>query len=327
MILPKAVALSLQFITLVGAPDRVPRLDVEPVCRGIAEQGGVTFHDPSMPQEKKNCIDSEQAVRDQLVKQWSGFSGDDRTHCINETTMGGELSYTELLTCLEMARDVRAMRAEASRSVAAAPPSPMPASQPTPPEPAPSRPGAGLAPPSPPIPNSQPTPSSARATPTNDVASFELELLRKDLDRAKADAQSATTSQVSAERKLADAEAALRRMKDEADRAKDEARRAKEEAQAAKEFRGLRQAQAGRRGSRAHCGGEAMPKRGQKPSGIRRGIAQVVQGRIASPSRTSKSAASAGRHASNRVGLRSGPQQSIPVVLLSVGNVGAIRLA
>ena len=26
--------------------------------------------------------------------------------------MGGESSYTELLTCLEMARDVRAMRAE-----------------------------------------------------------------------------------------------------------------------------------------------------------------------------------------------------------------------
>jgi hypothetical protein len=28
--------------------------------------------------------------------------------------MGGESSYTELLTCLEMARDVRVMRAEAS---------------------------------------------------------------------------------------------------------------------------------------------------------------------------------------------------------------------
>ena len=34
-----------------------------------------------------------------------------RSHCTNESRMGGELSYTELLTCLEMARDVRAMRA------------------------------------------------------------------------------------------------------------------------------------------------------------------------------------------------------------------------
>ena len=29
---------------------------------------------------------------------------------MNESKMGGESSYTELLTCLEMARDVRAMR-------------------------------------------------------------------------------------------------------------------------------------------------------------------------------------------------------------------------
>jgi hypothetical protein len=102
-----------QVVTLVATGDRVPQLDVEPVCDGIAKQGGVTFRDPAIPQEKKNCIESELAVREELVKQWSSFSADDRTHCINETTMGGESSYTELLTCLEMARDVRAMRAEA----------------------------------------------------------------------------------------------------------------------------------------------------------------------------------------------------------------------
>jgi hypothetical protein len=111
MILPKALALSVQIIMLVATVDRVPQLDVEPVCKGIAEQGGVTFRDPAVAQEKKNCIESEQAVREQVIKQWSSFSADDRTHCVNETTMGGLSSYTELLTCLEMARDVRAMRA------------------------------------------------------------------------------------------------------------------------------------------------------------------------------------------------------------------------
>src|SRR6185312_15835509 len=30
----------------------------------------VTFRDPSVSQEKKNCIESELAVREQLVKQW-----------------------------------------------------------------------------------------------------------------------------------------------------------------------------------------------------------------------------------------------------------------
>jgi hypothetical protein len=79
MILPKALALSVQLITLVATGDRVPQLDVEPVCKGIAEQGGVTFRDPAVPQEKKNCIESELTVREELVKQWSSFSADDRT--------------------------------------------------------------------------------------------------------------------------------------------------------------------------------------------------------------------------------------------------------
>ena len=140
MVLPKVVALSVQLIIPVAGADRLPQLDVEPVCKGIAEQGGVTFRDPAVPQEKKNCIESELAVREQLSKQWSSFSADDRTHCLNETTMGGESSYTELLTCLEMARDLRAMRAEAtasSRAAATRAPSSRstPATQPAPAEP------------------------------------------------------------------------------------------------------------------------------------------------------------------------------------------------
>ena len=70
MILPKALALGLQLVMPIAAGDGVPRLNVEQVCKGIAEQGGVTFRDPAIDQEKKNCLDSEQAIRDQLVKQW-----------------------------------------------------------------------------------------------------------------------------------------------------------------------------------------------------------------------------------------------------------------
>ena len=116
MILPKVMALGLQLVMPVAGGDGVPHLNVEQVCKGIAEQGGVTFHDPSIATEKKNCLDSEQAIRDQLVKQWSSFPADDRTHCVNESVMGGDSSYTELLTCLEMARDVRTMRQPPSKS-------------------------------------------------------------------------------------------------------------------------------------------------------------------------------------------------------------------
>jgi hypothetical protein len=112
MILPKALVLGAQLMVLTAGSDSVPQLNVEQVCEGIAQQGGVTFHDPAIAQEKKNCLASEQAIRDDLVKQWSNFNAADRVHCVNESVMGGESSYTELLTCLEMARDVRAMRAE-----------------------------------------------------------------------------------------------------------------------------------------------------------------------------------------------------------------------
>ncbi len=118
MILPRALAVGLQLILPVaGSTDTVPNLNVEQVCEGIAKQGGVTFHDPAIAQEKKNCLDSERAIRDELVKQWQSFSPADKTHCVNESVMGGESSYTELLTCLEMARDVRAMRNEQENAV------------------------------------------------------------------------------------------------------------------------------------------------------------------------------------------------------------------
>ena len=113
MILPKAIMLGAQLMLPVAAiapaPDTVPQLNVEQVCEGIAKQGGVTFRDPAIEQEKKNCLQSEEAIRDELTKQWSSFSPADRTSCVNEARMGGESSYTELITCLEMARDVRVM--------------------------------------------------------------------------------------------------------------------------------------------------------------------------------------------------------------------------
>ena len=91
MILPKALVLGVRLMLPVaaGAADTVPELNVEPVCQGIAEQGGVTFHDPAVAQEKKNCVDSEQAVRQELVKQWANFNAADKVSCVNESRWAG----------------------------------------------------------------------------------------------------------------------------------------------------------------------------------------------------------------------------------------------
>ena len=72
------------------------------------------------------CVKGEQDNREAMIKEWSTFNSDDKKHCIAETTMGGESSYTELITCLEMARDVRKMHSEERGSSAARKASPAP---------------------------------------------------------------------------------------------------------------------------------------------------------------------------------------------------------
>ena len=124
MILPPALLLGVSLA--IPVVDKVLGLNVEQVCEGIAQQGGVSFHDPNIAVERKNCLDSEHAIRDEISKQWSSFSASDKTSCTNEATMGGESSYTELLTCLEMARDVRALHNDQQKQVDTGPIPPAP---------------------------------------------------------------------------------------------------------------------------------------------------------------------------------------------------------
>src|SRR5215467_10221079 len=105
----------LAALCLSGSPTRsddIPTLDVNPVCRGIAQQGAleVGLQQTSFQQ----CVQSEQATREQIKKEWSTFSAADKSHCVALAKTGGESSYTELITCMEMARDVRKLRSDAN---------------------------------------------------------------------------------------------------------------------------------------------------------------------------------------------------------------------
>ncbi len=88
MILPPAFILGAHLLMPVA--DSVPALNVDQVCTGIAQQGGVSFHDTDISEEKKNCLDSEQAIRDELSKEWSSFAPADKVACTNELRMGGD---------------------------------------------------------------------------------------------------------------------------------------------------------------------------------------------------------------------------------------------
>ncbi|MGA8494461.1 MAG: hypothetical protein WB764_03200 [Xanthobacteraceae bacterium] len=95
---------------LPAQSDELPVLDVLPVCRGIISQGAAPLQAGDRSVTLKQCLDAEQAGRETMKNEWSTFSAADKKHCIAEATMGGESSYTELVTCLEMARDVRKLR-------------------------------------------------------------------------------------------------------------------------------------------------------------------------------------------------------------------------
>jgi hypothetical protein len=110
-LLKACISVVLLMIPIAAArSDEFPVLNVEPVCRGIVNQGAdpLAAGDPSVT--IKECVNAEQTDRETMIKEWSTFSASDKKHCIAEATMGGESSYTDLVTCLEMARDVRTLK-------------------------------------------------------------------------------------------------------------------------------------------------------------------------------------------------------------------------
>ena len=92
--------------------DDIPTLDVNPVCHGIAMQG--ELEEGLQQTSFKQCVDSEQSVREEIKKNWSTFTTADKSDCVALAKTGGEPSYTELLTCMEMARDVRKLHSDAN---------------------------------------------------------------------------------------------------------------------------------------------------------------------------------------------------------------------
>ena len=53
------------------------------------------------------CSEDEGAAVRELQRAWAQFAGADKKNCVAMTTIGSLASYVELLTCLEMARDVK----------------------------------------------------------------------------------------------------------------------------------------------------------------------------------------------------------------------------
>jgi hypothetical protein len=105
MVLP--VVLGLQ-LAMAGANPMVapvqsgiPNLDAARSCRAEAASS------LGFKEDVNSCLKTEQDARGQLAKSWSEFAAADRGTCVGLSSMGGQATYTELLTCLEMLRDAR----------------------------------------------------------------------------------------------------------------------------------------------------------------------------------------------------------------------------
>jgi hypothetical protein len=111
MIIKLEIILSVAMVLAAGGTAAAkdagpPKLDIEHAChaseRAVSAIFSVTFD------LYGSCMTDEQAARTELEKAWASFPASDKARCIQPKEYLP--SYVEWLTCLGMARDVKAMR-------------------------------------------------------------------------------------------------------------------------------------------------------------------------------------------------------------------------
>jgi hypothetical protein len=83
----------------------IPDLNVDPYVMGSRSRRQIR------PRRARRILLSRNALKangcgKKLVNEWSTFLPTEKTNCIGEQ-MGGMASYTDLVSCLEMAKDAR----------------------------------------------------------------------------------------------------------------------------------------------------------------------------------------------------------------------------
>jgi hypothetical protein len=99
--IPALLPVFLLISQVVLAADPVPKFDTGPSCRSAGASAVMATRDAAA------CERDESTARDTLEKEWRQFTLSDQARCVRLVTLGGGPSYVELLTCLEMAKQVR----------------------------------------------------------------------------------------------------------------------------------------------------------------------------------------------------------------------------
>jgi hypothetical protein len=88
----------------VAVADNPPKFDLAPTCDAVARFA------ISAGRDKEACLNDEHTAENTLVQNWSQYNAVDKTQCIGNVRTGGPASYVELLSCLEIMRDAKAIR-------------------------------------------------------------------------------------------------------------------------------------------------------------------------------------------------------------------------
>ena len=87
----------LAALSPVAVSATVPKFDIAKECR---YEGGFTS-------DIDRCSRDEATALTQLKNEWAQFVVADKSTCVAEATIDGLSSYVELLTCLEIANEVK----------------------------------------------------------------------------------------------------------------------------------------------------------------------------------------------------------------------------
>jgi hypothetical protein len=99
-------AVSFGALVSIAAADEVPTYDVRKSCK-------VDLQSYSTAQTNSGCLADEQNARATLVSQWTQYTPESRSRCSSMVgNVAGPQSYVELLTCLQMAKDVKGLPKE-----------------------------------------------------------------------------------------------------------------------------------------------------------------------------------------------------------------------
>jgi len=84
---------------------RVPQLNVQALCK--ARSAGDRLMQLPESQSVADCVRDETDAKQKLSTAWSATSGAVRGRCKGEAAALGTRSYVDLLTCIQMAADVK----------------------------------------------------------------------------------------------------------------------------------------------------------------------------------------------------------------------------